>query len=128
LYLIRLACGDGVRRPLSMREFVEHVREATGIAYDHKTVSLLERDQQGWRLKDVETFAAVDPLQRGTAWLGFGAAPTTAPLLDLDPSRDHRLTAEEAARAEAQVAETARQAKRGSSRKAGGKGKGHGSA
>lgn len=55
-----------------MREFVDLVRSTTGAAYDHKAVSLLERDEQGWRRKDMVAFAAVDPKKRGAAWLGFG--------------------------------------------------------
>jgi hypothetical protein len=77
--MIRLACGDGHRKPESLREFAERVEAVTGVSYDHKTVGLLERDQQGWRLKDVEAFAAVDPKGRGGAWLAFGDEPRAEP-------------------------------------------------
>jgi hypothetical protein len=69
LYLIRLACGDGVRTPEPLDRFAERVREATGKAYNPMTLSLLERMKQGWRLIDVRALAAVDPLKRGATWL-----------------------------------------------------------
>lgn len=72
LYLIRLACGDGMRKPEPMAAFVKRVKKATGEDYDTGAVSLLERDLQGWRIKDLNAFAAVDPKHRGPAWLGFG--------------------------------------------------------
>jgi hypothetical protein len=66
LFQIRLACGDGVRSPESLRKFAERVEKETGVRYDPMTISLLERMKQGWRLEDVRAFAAVDPLER--AW------------------------------------------------------------
>jgi hypothetical protein len=75
LYLIRLACGDGVRTPLSMREFAERVLAITGVEYQHATISMLERDKQEWRRKDLLTFAAADPLNRGPSWLGAFDVP-----------------------------------------------------
>lgn len=91
LYLIRLACGDGVRKPESMRDFAERVRKATGQGYEHTTVSMLERDQQGWRLKDVHAFASVDPKGRGPTWLAFGESGAVAP-----PRADGELVAKPA--------------------------------
>ena len=67
------------------------------------------------------------------SWLRYGEGPkyvgkppeTPGSVLDLDPTRDHRLTEEEAARAEAQVSEKARASRPGRVQKAGnGKGKG----
>lgn len=72
LYEIRLACGVGRRKAEPMVAFVERVREATGVAYDPSTISLLERMMQGWTLDDVAAFAAVDPKGRGKVWLAFG--------------------------------------------------------
>jgi hypothetical protein len=69
LFLIRLACGDGVRKAEPLPEFAERVQRGTGQAYHPSTISLLERMKQGWRLDDVRAFAAVDPLKRGAAWL-----------------------------------------------------------
>lgn len=85
-----------------MRDFVQRVKKVTGEDYDPSTVSMLERDAQGWRLKDMNAFAAVDPLQRGGAWLGFGVAARGG--IDLDPARDHRLTQDEEERALAAAA------------------------
>lgn len=76
LYLIRLACGDGVRRPESAADFGRRVKKATGLKYDQATISRLETGGRNWLLEDVEAFAAVDPLQRGRAWLaGFDGEP-----------------------------------------------------
>lgn len=69
LYLVRLACGDGLRKAESMTEFVLRVARRTGEKYHPNAVSLLERNQQQWRLEDVRVFAAVDPLNRGEIWL-----------------------------------------------------------
>jgi hypothetical protein len=106
LYLIRLALGDGMRRPEPMAAFVARVREATGESYDTGAVSLLERDLQGWRLKDMNAFAAVDPLKRGGAWLGFGVLPLTAKVAESSP--DYQATAVDFAAARAQVVEEER--------------------
>lgn len=118
LYLIRLACGDGRRKPLSLREFATYVEAATGAVYDHKTISLLERDQQGWRLKDVETFASVDPRARGAAWLAFGVVGGSEETDTVDPSTDERLTDAGAAQLQADV-----DARASAPRKAEGQGK-----
>ncbi len=72
LYLIRLACGDGLRKALSQAAFAKLVLDKTGAGYDPSTISLLERMGQGWTLDDLETFASVDPKQRGPAWLAWG--------------------------------------------------------
>lgn len=76
LFLIRLACGDGLRKPESMRDFADRVLRVTGADYEHSTIGMLERDIQGWRIKDVSAFAAVDPKKRGEAWLAFGNLPS----------------------------------------------------
>lgn len=69
LYMIRLACGDGLRKPEPLPEFAERVKRATGEMYHPSTISMLERMKQGWRLDDARAFAAVDPLKRGALWL-----------------------------------------------------------
>lgn len=77
------------------------------------------RSREQWAA--LATALRVDP-----GWLAFGVGTAGGkPLLDLDPARDHLLTAEEAARAEAQVAEKARASRPARVRKTGnGKGKG----
>lgn len=79
LYLIRLACGDGVREPETQEDFVARVKRRTKQAYSAMTLSNLERMKQRWKLEDVEAFAAVDPLNRGVGWLGFGLPPEAIP-------------------------------------------------
>lgn len=69
LFDIRAACGGGPRAPMPMKEFVALVKERTGVAYHANTISLLEQNKQGWRLSDVRTLAAADPLSRGEIWL-----------------------------------------------------------
>lgn len=75
LYLIRLACGDGVRKPESAADFSERVRKATGKRYDQATISRLETGGRNWLLEDIDAFAAVDPEQRGRAWLAGYSDP-----------------------------------------------------
>lgn len=92
LFQIRLACGDGRRKPESLREFANRVARATGDTYQHAAISLLERDEQGWRLKDVHNFTAVDPLKRGECWLAFGdveevAVPMPRPTPVVSPAQ-----------------------------------------
>lgn len=69
LYQIRAACGGGMRDPMPMKAFVARVKKRTGATYHANTISLLERNEQGWRLTDVITLSAVDPDQRGAVWL-----------------------------------------------------------
>lgn len=110
LYLIRLACGDGVRTAEPMAAFAKRVKAATGKTYDQSTISLLERDMQKWRLEDARAFAAVDPLHRGPAWLsGFDELPTNELL---DPAQDRKLTMDEVARAQRQAASEAAETRR----------------
>jgi hypothetical protein len=87
LYLIRLACGDGVRKPESAADFSKRVEKATGQRYDQATISRLETGGRNWLLEDVDAFARVDPEGRGRAWLagyadadmGKDAAPGRMP-------------------------------------------------
>lgn len=79
LYLIRLACGDGVRKAEPLEAFAARVKRQTKAVYDPSTISLLERMKQNWRLDDAEAFAAVDPLRRGVGWLAFNLPPEAVP-------------------------------------------------
>ncbi len=79
LYLVRLACGDGLRKAEAMTEFVVRVARRTGENYHPNAVSLLERNQQKWRLVDVRAFAAVDPVDRGEIWLSALSSASTWP-------------------------------------------------
>lgn len=102
LYQIRLACGDGVRKPESLRAFAERVFAATKRRYDPMAISLLERMEQGWKLDDVSALSVVDPLGRGAVWLSALSSP--AGIETLDPSKDRKLTMQEIQRARAAVA------------------------
>lgn len=102
LYQIRLACGDGKRTPESLKLFAERIKRLTGETYYANALSLLERDEQNWRLSDINTLAQVDPKQRGAQWLAFGGQPQT---ILLDPTLDRGLTEEEERRALDRAAE-----------------------
>ena len=71
IFEVRLACGSGPRKPLSLRAFAERLnaRPEARKVYDSGKLSLLERDQQRADLDDIAVIAAVDPLRRGRAWL-----------------------------------------------------------
>jgi hypothetical protein len=98
LYQIRLALGDGSRSPEAMAAFADRVERLTGRRYDPSTISLLERDKQGWRIVDIRAFASVDPLKRGAAWLS--ALDQEPPEIELpDPTKDRKLSTQEAQRA-----------------------------
>lgn len=68
---IRWQYGDG-RRPESQKAFAKRVEEVTGEHYDPMTLSLLERNEQGWRIEDANILCLLDKEKRGAAWLGFG--------------------------------------------------------
>src|SRR4051812_47026197 len=81
LFQIRLACGDGVRTAETMALFAQRVQAATGRWFDPSTLSLLERDQQEWKLAHVTTFAFVDPQERGRPWLACFDIPAEPPAI-----------------------------------------------
>jgi len=83
---IRWQYGDG-RKPESLKAFAKRVESVTGEHYDPMTLSLLERDEQGWRIEDANTLALLDKEKRGGAWLGFGVAPPRAEVQP-DPRRN----------------------------------------
>lgn len=103
LYLIRLACGDGIRRAESLDDFSARIKRASGEVYDPATLSRLERGVQQWKLSDVETLARLDPLRRGRAWLA------TFDVSDEVPSR---ASPERLAEADAIIAEAEASAKK----------------
>lgn len=72
LYLIRLACGDGVKNPMFIDDFVALVERTTGHRYDPAAISRSENGKRDITVDDAIRFAAVDPKQRGKAWLAFG--------------------------------------------------------
>ncbi len=78
LFLVRLAWGDGVRKPESLKSFSARVKRATKQHYDPMTLSLLERMKQTWKLEDVEAFVTVDRLKRTREWLAWGIEPEPA--------------------------------------------------
>lgn len=86
LFKIRAACGRGERDPETLDDFAVRVAEATGVRYNPVTLSLLERGKRHWRVRDVETFAQIDPLHRGREWLAFGDEPRRIPHPDASRS------------------------------------------
>ena len=84
VYAVRLAVGDGIRKPMPLREFVTLVN-ATGIVrMETSTVSLIERGIQKLSIAQCRAVAAVDPFQRGAAWIAFGEVypPSAYPSAD----------------------------------------------
>jgi transcriptional regulator with XRE-family HTH domain len=86
VYLVRLACGDGVRKAMPMREFAEMA------GFHTSRISDIENDKSKPGLEEVEALAAVDPLKRGPSWLaGWGepqmreAPPAAEPVVRQDP-------------------------------------------
>lgn len=78
-YAVRLACGDGIRTPLSLRAFADRVYHQTRHRLHASELSAIERDEKAPTLADVAAVAAVDPLRRGPAWLAGWAGMTTYP-------------------------------------------------
>lgn len=122
VYEIRRALGPDRRTPLSQTEFAKRAnaiaaRHGLKSNYDTSHISKIETGIRAVSIEEIPVFAALDPKGRGESWLAWGVVRPGKPLLDLDPGRDHRLTAEEAGRAEAQAAETARASRQAPARK-----------
>ena len=79
VYRIRLALGDGLKNPMTLRDFVALLRRQKA-RYDPSTISRIENGTRTITLKDVQAIAAVDPLKRGRDWLAWGASPGAIPL------------------------------------------------
>jgi hypothetical protein len=131
VYEIRKALGPDRRTPLSQGEFAKRAnavaaRHGLKSTYDASFISKIESGIRAVSIEEVPVFAALDPLKRGEMWLAWGIN-IAAPILDLDPSQDHRLTDEELERAEKKVAEKAQPSRRPRVRKTAGK-KGRGRA
>lgn len=71
VYLVRLACGDGVRKAMPMREFAE-LLSGHDEPFHASRLSDIENDKSVPTLDEVERIAMVDPLKRGRDWLGWG--------------------------------------------------------
>jgi hypothetical protein len=128
VFLVRQALGT-IRRPLAQDRFAELLTLAAqrlGLVakYYGSTVSDIEAENRTVTLDDARVVAAVDPLRRGEAWLAFGQGTNGQSVLDLDPTRDRRLTDEELDRAERLVAAKDRAAQLVPKRAAGGKKRG----
>jgi hypothetical protein len=72
LTAIRWQYGDG-RKPEPLGAFSKRVKKVTGEHYDPTTLSLLERNKQGWKIDDAEILSQLDKEKRGAEWLAFGA-------------------------------------------------------
>lgn len=126
VYEIRRALGPDHRTPLTQGEFA---KRANAIAarfglkanYDASFISKIENGTRTVGIEEIPVFAALDPMKRGDSWLAWGVMLPAGSVLDLDPTRDHLLTDEEAGRAEAQADERARAARRATKHSAGGK-------
>lgn len=70
-----------IREDLGLRQyqFAKLVTRRTDRRCSKTTISRIESGKQPVQIRDVEAFAAVDPLNRGKAWLAFGGVPMSAP-------------------------------------------------
>lgn len=82
LFAIRAALGEGVRKPLPLREMAALLTERAegGRRFHASQLSGWETGASDPTVDDVAVIAAVDPLHRGAAWLAWGDPPldTTA--------------------------------------------------
>jgi hypothetical protein len=75
VYLVRLACGDGVRKAMPMREFADLLSgEGEGETFHPSRLSDIENDKSPPSIEEIRRIAAVDPGHRGRAWLAWGIA------------------------------------------------------
>lgn len=76
IYQIRVAlAGDGARYPVSQREFAERL-SALGEGPRHASyISKWETGAMLPTLDDIRLMAALDPRERGRAWLAWGTPP-----------------------------------------------------
>jgi hypothetical protein len=78
VFRVRLARGDGVRRPQSQRRFAAELNKAavelgyTDRRYDSSEVSRMETGGLGIDLVDGAVVARIDPMKRGLTWLALG--------------------------------------------------------
>lgn len=72
VYLVRLALGDGVKNPLSLADFALLIKRKRKAVYDPSALSRLENGKRAMTTEDAEHVAAVDPKERGAAWVAFG--------------------------------------------------------
>lgn len=79
-YMVRLAAGDGVRKPEPLKAFVERIARQTGFVIHASELSEIENDKPSKAVtaEHIEAVAAVDPAQRGRDWLGWDG-PITSP-------------------------------------------------
>lgn len=79
IFQVRLALGDGVRKPLSMRDFAALLSRTAGREppYSVSFISRWENGESEPRLDELVLIAHVDPLRRGAPWLAFNV-PTVA--------------------------------------------------
>lgn len=73
LFDIRARLGDGPRKPLPFRELDDLVFSKTGRRIHASELSRMETGKRLPLIQDVEALAAVDPENRGRAWLAWGA-------------------------------------------------------
>lgn len=76
IYAVRLALGDGVRKPLPLRRFAALLSErAAGERnFSPSQLSTWETGAAVPQLGDIAMIAAADPKKRGAGWLAFGDA------------------------------------------------------
>lgn len=95
IFKVRLALGDGLRKPLSMRKFVALVERETGRKIHASELSGIERGKRTEvAANDAMAIADVDPLERGVEWLIRGTVPDV-PVALTEPAPDAAQSLEE---------------------------------
>lgn len=89
VYKIRLALGDGVKNPMTLKDFAALITRATKTVIDPSALSRLENGGRGLSIDDAHAIAAIDPKRRGPVWLAFGDAQTP-PIMEGVIATNHR--------------------------------------
>lgn len=61
------------RKPLPLEDFEQLIRERTGVSISRETLRRMEMGARVPTIDEATAIASVDPLQRGRAWLAWGA-------------------------------------------------------
>lgn len=74
IYAVRLALGDGWKKPMTMADFGALLTKRCkgAVTYDSAKIARLESGERRASIDDVAVIASVDPEKRGREWLAWG--------------------------------------------------------
>jgi hypothetical protein len=104
VFMIRQALGENRRKPMSQKAFADLLNEKAEAMekecrFEETMIGRIETKRVP-TTEEADVIAAVDPLDRGRAWLAWGE---TRGIVLPDPAKDRKLTMEEIQRAARQV-------------------------